>query len=261
MLFFQSTLAFFALSASATLVPVRRDVGPAIATLLAITDELNMIDFDLQAFNKSSNASVAFAIDGKFNSVHVVTVDASLQVLACTAQNGVADTDDTELFIRVARATYVPTILDVLNNTILDRPIFAEDELPDLDLVATIRRDLIRYNGSNSAYLGNLTRATPPGSLPLVKEITKNITMAFNEAIAAYSPPMTSSSTPVSPPTSTAASSSTSISSSTPVSPPTTTGAPGFGQCGGQGWNGPFTCVSGFTCTVANPFFSQCLPS
>ncbi|KAJ7199052.1 hypothetical protein GGX14DRAFT_664794 [Mycena pura] len=34
-----------------------------------------------------------------------------------------------------------------------------------------------------------------------------------------------------------------------------------FSQCGGQGWLGPTTCVAGATCTVLNPFFSQCLPS
>ncbi|KAL0960405.1 hypothetical protein HGRIS_005445 [Hohenbuehelia grisea] len=32
-----------------------------------------------------------------------------------------------------------------------------------------------------------------------------------------------------------------------------------FGQCGGIGWTGPTTCAAGSICTVANPFFSQCL--
>ncbi|KAI0369635.1 acetyl xylan esterase [Pilatotrama ljubarskyi] len=34
-----------------------------------------------------------------------------------------------------------------------------------------------------------------------------------------------------------------------------------FGQCGGQGFTGPTTCVSGSTCVKQNDFFSQCLPS
>jgi endoglucanase len=34
----------------------------------------------------------------------------------------------------------------------------------------------------------------------------------------------------------------------------------GWGQCGGQGWTGPTTCVSGWTCTFSNPWYSQCLP-
>ncbi|KAM5360205.1 hypothetical protein ACJZ2D_013915 [Fusarium nematophilum] len=34
-----------------------------------------------------------------------------------------------------------------------------------------------------------------------------------------------------------------------------------WGQCGGQGWNGPTTCVAGYKCTYGNPFYSQCLPS
>ncbi|TFK40448.1 endo-1,4-beta-xylanase C precursor [Crucibulum laeve] len=33
-----------------------------------------------------------------------------------------------------------------------------------------------------------------------------------------------------------------------------------WGQCGGQGWGGATTCVSGYTCTYSNPYYSQCLP-
>ncbi|KAM7188946.1 family 1 putative carbohydrate esterase [Naviculisporaceae sp. PSN 640] len=35
--------------------------------------------------------------------------------------------------------------------------------------------------------------------------------------------------------------------------------APRWGQCGGQGWNGPFNCVSGTTCQVINQWYHQCL--
>ncbi|KAI0056052.1 hypothetical protein BV25DRAFT_1921291 [Artomyces pyxidatus] len=37
--------------------------------------------------------------------------------------------------------------------------------------------------------------------------------------------------------------------------------SPLWGQCGGSGWNGATTCVSGATCTYENPYYSQCLPS
>jgi len=33
-----------------------------------------------------------------------------------------------------------------------------------------------------------------------------------------------------------------------------------YGQCGGQGWTGPTTCQSGYTCTYSNAYYSQCLP-
>ncbi|KXH57664.1 cellulase [Colletotrichum nymphaeae SA-01] len=36
--------------------------------------------------------------------------------------------------------------------------------------------------------------------------------------------------------------------------------APLYGQCGGQGWNGATTCVSGSVCTATNQWYSQCLP-
>lgn len=32
-----------------------------------------------------------------------------------------------------------------------------------------------------------------------------------------------------------------------------------WGQCGGQGFNGPTACPSGWTCKVSNPYYSQCL--
>ncbi|EEA21535.1 carbohydrate esterase [Talaromyces marneffei ATCC 18224] len=32
-----------------------------------------------------------------------------------------------------------------------------------------------------------------------------------------------------------------------------------WGQCGGQGWTGATGCVSPYTCTVINPYYSQCL--
>ncbi|KAF6833678.1 endoglucanase 3 precursor [Colletotrichum plurivorum] len=31
-------------------------------------------------------------------------------------------------------------------------------------------------------------------------------------------------------------------------------------QCGGQGWSGATSCVAGYTCTVSNQWYSQCLP-
>ncbi|RVD84769.1 uncharacterized protein DFL_006493 [Arthrobotrys flagrans] len=36
--------------------------------------------------------------------------------------------------------------------------------------------------------------------------------------------------------------------------------APVWGQCGGSGWTGPTTCVSGSTCVYSNEWYSQCIP-
>ncbi|KAF9034287.1 hypothetical protein BJ165DRAFT_1417416 [Panaeolus papilionaceus] len=33
-----------------------------------------------------------------------------------------------------------------------------------------------------------------------------------------------------------------------------------WGQCGGQGYNGPTQCVSGSYCNYQNPYYSQCIP-
>ncbi|KLO05846.1 hypothetical protein SCHPADRAFT_946581 [Schizopora paradoxa] len=34
-----------------------------------------------------------------------------------------------------------------------------------------------------------------------------------------------------------------------------------WGQCGGQGFTGPTSCAAGSTCSVGNPYYSQCIPS
>jgi len=62
-------------------------------------------------------------------------------------------------------------------------------------------------------------------------------------------------------------SSTTSHSTTTtaPPPPPSTTSpssggtVPHYGQCGGQGWTGGTKCVAPYTCTVSNPYYSQCL--
>lgn len=33
-----------------------------------------------------------------------------------------------------------------------------------------------------------------------------------------------------------------------------------WGQCGGRGWTGQTTCVSGYTCVAQNEWYSQCIP-
>ncbi|KAF8964801.1 cellobiohydrolase I [Flammula alnicola] len=56
----------------------------------------------------------------------------------------------------------------------------------------------------------------------------------------------------------------TTVGGGTTSPPAPTTSAPGpqqtkYGQCGGQSWTGPTACAAGSTCTVSNPYYSQCL--
>lgn len=72
----------------------------------------------------------------------------------------------------------------------------------------------------------------------------------------------TSSSTSLT--TSTATKTTTTKATTKATTTTTTTTAVGaiqthWGQCGGQGWTGPTACVSGTTCQVQNPYYSQCL--
>ncbi|KAJ6617118.1 glycosyl hydrolase [Mycena sp. CBHHK59/15] len=60
---------------------------------------------------------------------------------------------------------------------------------------------------------------------------------------------------------------STTTVKTTTVASTTTTAAGGsstgvaqqYGQCGGQGWTGPTTCVAPYTCAYSNDFYSQCI--
>ncbi|TDZ19007.1 putative endoglucanase type F [Colletotrichum orbiculare MAFF 240422] len=36
--------------------------------------------------------------------------------------------------------------------------------------------------------------------------------------------------------------------------------APAWGQCGGNTWTGPTVCASGYTCSILNPYYHQCIP-
>jgi endoglucanase len=59
--------------------------------------------------------------------------------------------------------------------------------------------------------------------------------------------------------TATSTATSTSSTTTTAVTERSTAVAQHWGQCGGQGWTGPTTCVSPYTCQVQNAYYSQCL--
>ncbi|KAF4628823.1 hypothetical protein G7Y89_g9321 [Cudoniella acicularis] len=71
----------------------------------------------------------------------------------------------------------------------------------------------------------------------------------------------TTSSVGGSQPSSSASTPPSSVTSTPPTvsQPVTTTGAAHYAQCGGINWAGATTCAGGYTCTVLNPYFSQCL--
>ncbi|KAK4221801.1 glycoside hydrolase superfamily [Podospora fimiseda] len=84
-------------------------------------------------------------------------------------------------------------------------------------------------------------------------------------AAAATGAPQPPSSTSVpAGPTTTLVTSTRAPTSAAPQPTTTSIPAPGpeqvrWGQCGGQGWNGPTRCQSPYTCTYSNPWYSQCL--
>ncbi|RFU23591.1 hypothetical protein B7463_g12747, partial [Scytalidium lignicola] len=78
-------------------------------------------------------------------------------------------------------------------------------------------------------------------------------------------PPPSSSSTTVGPSSTVSTTLRTTTTKTTTAATTTTSSAPTGGtlpewsQCGGQGWTGSGTCVSGTTCVYSNPWYSQCL--
>ncbi|KAJ7071296.1 Oligoxyloglucan reducing end-specific cellobiohydrolase [Mycena amicta] len=107
------------------------------------------------------------------------------------------------------------------------------------------------YIGTNGRgiFFGDIAGAAPPPSSTAASTSTTVSSSTVKSSSASTTPP----------PSSTVKSSSSTIVSSTTTAPQGTQSA--FGQCGGSGWTGPTGCVTGFTCVVQNPFFSQCVQS
>ncbi|KAG8984167.1 hypothetical protein FRB90_005502 [Tulasnella sp. 427] len=60
---------------------------------------------------------------------------------------------------------------------------------------------------------------------------------------------------------STTTSKTTTTTTKTSTSASSTGTVAAYGQCGGLNYTGPTTCVSGYTCTYSNDYYSQCVPS
>ncbi|KAG8904493.1 hypothetical protein FRC01_008706, partial [Tulasnella sp. 417] len=59
--------------------------------------------------------------------------------------------------------------------------------------------------------------------------------------------------------TSTTTSKTTTTTTKTSTSASATGTVAAYGQCGGIGYTGPTTCVSGWTCVYSNDYYSQCI--
>ncbi|KAJ3050970.1 hypothetical protein HK097_008063 [Rhizophlyctis rosea] len=86
--------------------------------------------------------------------------------------------------------------------------------------------------------LSNATTTTP---VPTPTPVTVTVTQAPVTVTATVTKPVT-----------------VTVSATTTTQPPRPTAAL-YGQCGGQGWNGPTACPQ-VSCKVVNKFFSQCSP-
>ncbi|KAJ1557238.1 hypothetical protein HK096_008366, partial [Nowakowskiella sp. JEL0078] len=73
--------------------------------------------------------------------------------------------------------------------------------------------------------------------------------------------PSTSRTSPSPSPSTTRTSASSSLTTTGPATSPSSGTVPAFGQCGGQLYSGPTTCVSGYTCVPNGIWYSQCHPS
>ncbi|KAI5782026.1 cellulose 1,4-beta-cellobiosidase precursor [Peziza echinospora] len=103
---------------------------------------------------------------------------------------------------------------------------------------STVQYSNIRFGSIGSTFSG--TPANPgTGTTTAVTSATKT------SSVASATKSTTSTKTTTAPATSTTSASAGTI--------------PKWGQCGGIGWTGTGTCAAGSTCTVGNPYYSQCL--
>ncbi|KAG9412140.1 hypothetical protein AC1031_017769 [Aphanomyces cochlioides] len=117
--------------------------------------------------------------------------------------------------------------------------------------------------------IGSTTATSPPNPPVTLAPTTKappTPAPTTSPATTVPTPPPTTS-RPTSAPTTTHATSAPTTTRATPAptSAPTTTkpssGAVGaWGQCGGNNYNGPTACVSGYTCHLYSEWYSQCIP-
>lgn len=105
--------------------------------------------------------------------------------------------------------------------------------------------------------------STVESTYPNAYVIYSNIkTGPLNSTFTGGTTSSSSTTTTTSKSTSTSSSSkttTTSVTTTTTSSGSSGTGAAHWAQCGGNGWTGPTTCVSPYTCTKQNDWYSQCL--
>ncbi|KDQ63817.1 carbohydrate-binding module family 1 protein [Jaapia argillacea MUCL 33604] len=115
------------------------------------------------------------------------------------------------------------------------------------------------YIGTNGRgiFYGDINGAAPPPTSTVSTSTVKSTSSTSSSSSTSKSSSTTSKSS------STVSSSSSTKSSSTTSSPSATSTAVSgaYGQCGGTNWTGPTACVSGYTCTYSNPYYSQCIPA
>ncbi|CAK4617528.1 unnamed protein product [Aphanomyces euteiches] len=106
-----------------------------------------------------------------------------------------------------------------------------------------------------------------PTSPPTVTSASYSMTNIrvgdIGSTTSAVRPPTPSTSAPSNTPsTSRPSSSPTSNPTSAPTTSKPSSGSVGaYGQCGGTGYSGPTTCISGYTCKSYSQWYSQCIPN
>ncbi|GJE86057.1 glycoside hydrolase family 74 protein [Phanerochaete sordida] len=120
-------------------------------------------------------------------------------------------------------------------------------------------RVYVGTNGRGIFYGDTAGAAPPPTSSASSVSSTSSVHSSTSTTSSVHSSTSTTSSSASH--SSSSSSHSSSASSSSASASSTGTLQTGYGQCGGIGWTGPTACVAGFTCTVSNPYYSQCVPS
>ncbi|KZS94691.1 Oligoxyloglucan reducing end-specific cellobiohydrolase [Sistotremastrum niveocremeum HHB9708] len=101
---------------------------------------------------------------------------------------------------------------------------------------------------SSTTTTSSSTKSTSTTTSTTTTSSTKSTTTSSTSSTKSTTTTSSSSSTKT---TSTSSSSTKTSSTAGPTQTP-------YGQCGGAGYTGPTVCAAGWTCTVGNPYYSQC---
>jgi len=133
-------------------------------------------------------------------------------------------------------------------------------------IISVLNAATSKPHGTSVSTAPPTSTSTKPTTTSTTTPVTTPTTTPTGTGVTTTPTTLVTTTSPTDVPTTTTTSEA--APTTTTQAPPTTTANNGgggggqaahWGQCGGQGWTGPTSCVSGTSCKYNNPYYSQCL--